>query len=129
MGTDAAGGHAHTVRARIARGIVTLLKENYGRGPEGAKAYLVDDAVLVVLSGGFTRAEATLLAAGHGQSVKDQRALFQDSMRQRFCDLIEGETGRKVKSLMSANDQDADVFCQVFLLEPLTQDADTDTDG
>ena len=77
---------------------------------------------MVVLRGGFTAAEATLLDAGMGQAVKDQRALFQDAMRQRFTDLIEAETGRKVESFMSANDQNAGAFAEIFLLEPLPDD-------
>jgi uncharacterized protein YbcI len=115
------GGQGDSPRARIAIGVLTLLKELYGRGPEQVKVYLLEDAVLVVLSGGFTRAEATLLELGHGQAVKDQRAVVQEAMRQRFNELIESETGRKVKSLMSASDQGADVSSAVFLLEPSSE--------
>ena len=30
---------------------------------------------------------------GHGQAVKDQRAVLQKAMRQRFNEVIEAETG------------------------------------
>jgi uncharacterized protein YbcI len=112
------GGQGDNPRARIAIGVLTLLKEIYGRGPERVRVYLLEDVVLVVLSGGFTRVEATLLELGHGQAVRDQRAVVEEAMRQPFTELIESETGRKVKSLMSASDQGADVSSAVILLEP-----------
>jgi uncharacterized protein YbcI len=37
-------------------------------------------------------------------------------MRQRFNEVIEAETGRKVKSFMSDSDQGADVSSAVFVL-------------
>jgi uncharacterized protein YbcI len=49
-------------------GMVTLLKEYYGRGPTQAKAYYVDDLVVCVLRGGFTRVDQTLLAGGRGHA-------------------------------------------------------------
>ena len=112
---------ADSPRARIAIAVLTLLKDLYGRGPKRVKVYIVDDAVLIVLSGGFTQAEATLLELGHGRAVKDQRAVVQQATQQRFTELIESETGRKVKSLMSDSDQGADVSSIVFLLEPRSE--------
>ena len=97
---------------------MSLLKEFYGRGPVKAKTYYTEDVVLVVLTGGFSPAEATLLAAGQGLAVTDQRTIFQEVMRERFNEVIEEITGRKVISFMSANDQRADVTAQLFILEP-----------
>jgi uncharacterized protein YbcI len=113
-----AGGHQDTVRARISRSVVSLLKEFYGRGPIKAKTYYTEDVVLVVLTGGFSPAEATLLAAGHGTAVTDQRTVFQEAMRGRFSEKIEEITGRKVISFMSANDQQSDMTSQLFILGP-----------
>ncbi len=109
---------ADNPRVRISRGIVKLLKDHYGRGPSRAKTYVMEDVVVVLLEGGFTRVEAMLLAEGHGQAVKDQRALFQEGMRPRFIELIEQETGRKVVSAMSTGDQVADMAVQVFVFQP-----------
>ena len=86
-----------------------MLKEFYGRGPVKAKTYYTEDVVLVVLSGGFSPAEETLLAAGHGTAVTNQRTVFQEAMRERFSEKIEEITGRKVTSFMSANDQRSDM--------------------
>jgi uncharacterized protein YbcI len=95
-----------------------LLKEFYGRGPVRAKTYYTEDIVLVVLSGGFSPAEATLLAAGEGKAVTDQRTVFQEAMGARFSEAIEEITGRKVVSFMSATDQRSDLTTELFILEP-----------
>jgi uncharacterized protein YbcI len=115
--------HQDPTRAKISRSVVSLLKEFYGRGPVNAKTYCTGDVVLVMLAGGFSVAEATLLAAGQGKAVTDQRTVFQEAMRERFNESIEEITGRRVISFMSANDQQSDMAAQIFVLEPLP-DAD-----
>ncbi len=37
-------------------------------------------------------------------------------MRERFEDVVEGATGRKVIGFMSGNQQDPDMLCEVFIL-------------
>ena len=118
MAESETSGQPDSVRARISRSVVSLLKEFYGRGPVKAKTYYTEDIVLVVLSGGFSPVEATLLEAGQGTAVTDQRTVFQETMRGRFSEKIEEITGRKVISFMSANDQQSDVTAQLFILEP-----------
>jgi uncharacterized protein YbcI len=110
--------HAENITSAISRGIVHLLKEYYGRGPVSTRAFYRDDHVLVLLSGGFSKAEETLLAAGMGEAVTDQRHVFQELMRDRFVGMVEEITGREVVSFMSANDQEADVMAELFLLSP-----------
>jgi Na+-translocating membrane potential-generating system (MpsC) len=72
------------VRGNISRRIVQLHKEFYGKGPTQAKTYYHDDVVVVVMSGGFTRVEETLLREGRGDSVIQQRKDFQEVMVARF---------------------------------------------
>ena len=93
-----------------------LLKEFYGRGPERGKTYLHDDLVVVLLRGGFSRAEETLFAAGRGDAVMEQRAAFNDAMRGKFNALIERETGREVAAMVSGNHQQPDVHALMFVL-------------
>ena len=106
------------VRTEISDGIVALLKEFYGRGPERTKTYVNEDIVVCLLRGGFTRVEQTLLEGGHGEDVIRQRMAFQEVMRHRFEDVIERATGRKVVGFMSGNHQDPDMICEVFVLAP-----------
>jgi uncharacterized protein YbcI len=98
--------------------MVGLLKEFYGRGPTRAKSYYEDDLVVCVLRGGFSRVEQTLLDGGRGGAVIQQRIEFQEVMRERFDDVVERATGRKVIGFMSGNQQEPDMMCEVFILAP-----------
>jgi uncharacterized protein YbcI len=102
----------------ISDGLVALLKEFYGHGPTRTKSYYQDDLVVCVLRGGFSRVEDTLLKGGRGAAVIQQRMEFQDVMRQRFEEVIEHATGRRVIGFMSGNQQDPDLMCEVFILAP-----------
>ena len=106
------------VRTKISDGLVALLKEYYGRGPERTKTYLNDDLVVCLLRGGFTRVEQTLLDGGRGHAVIAQRMEFQEVMRERFTAVIEHATGRPVIGFMSGNQQNPDMICEVFVLSP-----------
>ena len=67
----------------ISDGLVTLLKEFYGRGPTQAKSYYQDDLVVCILRGGYTQVEQTLRDGGRGSAVIEQRMQFQELMRER----------------------------------------------
>ena len=109
---------AGDVRTQISNGLVALLREFYGRGPERTRTYVSDDLVVCLLRGGFTRVEQTLLESGYGGDVIRQRMVFQEVMRERFEEVVEKATGRKVVGFMSGNQQDPDMICEVFVLEP-----------
>ena len=102
----------------ISDGLVALLKEFYGRGPTQAKSYYQDDLVVCVLRGGYTQVEQTLLDGGRGSAVIEQRMQFQELMRNRFEEVVEKATGRKVIGFMSGNQQEPDLMCEVFVLAP-----------
>ena len=102
----------------ISDGLVALLKEYYGRGPTQAKSYFEDDLVVCILRGGYSRVEETLRDGGRGSAVIEQRMQFQEIMRERFEEVVEGATGRKVIGFMSGNQQDPDLMCEVFILAP-----------
>ena len=104
------------VRTAISDGIVALLKEYYGRGPDKTKTYVSGDLVVCLLRGGFTRVEQTLREGGHGDDVIRQRMAFQEVMRERFTNVVEQATGRRVIGFMSGNQQDPDMICEVFVL-------------
>jgi uncharacterized protein YbcI len=121
---DSLHGTRGDVLTAISDGMVSLLKEYYGRGPTQAKTYYHDDLVVCVLRGGFTRVEQTLLNGGQGQAVIQQRMIFQEVMRERFEAVIEHATGRPVIGFMSGNQQSPDMICEVFVLSPTDLVAD-----
>ena len=110
--------HTGAMRTEISEGLVSLLKDFYGVGPTQAKTYYMDDLVVCLLRGGFTRVEQTLLEGGRATAVIEQRMAFQDVMRPRFIEVIERATGQQVVGFMSGNQQDPDMICEIFVLLP-----------
>ena len=76
--------------------MVGLKKRYYGRGPEAAKAYVEDDYIFVVLEGGLTRNEETLLANGKEDLVRQYRLAFQETVAVTAKGAVEELTGRRV---------------------------------
>jgi uncharacterized protein YbcI len=103
-------------RARIAREIVRLQAEYYGKGPTKAKTYIVDDLVVVVLEESFTRAEKTLAERGEGAAIQQIRRRFQQQMAEEFTSVVEQATGRRVRAFLSETDIAQDVSVETFLL-------------
>jgi uncharacterized protein YbcI len=60
--------------------------------------------------------EQTLSEGGYSSEVIRQRMAFQEVMRERFEDIAEQATGRRVVGFMSGNQQDPDMICEVFVL-------------
>jgi uncharacterized protein YbcI len=106
------------VRTAISDGVVALMKDFYGTGPTRTKTYLMDDLVVCVMRGGFSRVEQTLLEGGRGSAVSQQRVQFHEVMRERFVAVVENATGRRVIGFMAGSQQDPDMICEVFLLAP-----------
>jgi uncharacterized protein YbcI len=116
---DAAGGTPPgSLRAALANAMVGLKKRFYGRGPEGAKAYIEDDYIFVVLEGGLTRNEETLLAAGKQDLVRQYRLTFQEVVGPSATGAVEELTGRKVIGYHSQVVFDPMRAFEIFVLEP-----------
>jgi uncharacterized protein YbcI len=103
---------------------VSLVKEYYGKGPTHARTYHFGDVVLVLLRGGYTAVEKTLIADGRSQPVIDQRAAFQEAMRPRFKRVVEEELRREVVAFMSTMHHDPDLSAELFVLAPERDDDD-----
>jgi uncharacterized protein YbcI len=116
---DAAGGQPPgSLRAAIANAMVGLKKRHYGRGPEAAKAYLEDDYIFVVLEGGLTRNEETLLADGRQDLVRQYRLAFQEAVTETATGAVEELTGRKVIGYHSQIVFDPVRAFEIFVLAP-----------
>ena len=116
---DAAGGTPPgSLRAALANAMVGLKKRYYGRGPKAAKAYVEDDYIFVVLEGGLTRNEETLLAAGKEDLVRQYRLTFQEVVGPTVSGAVEELTGRKVIGYHSQVVFDPMRAFEIFVLEP-----------
>lgn len=106
-------------RAAIANAMVGMKKEFYGKGPVAAKAYFNDDWIFVVLEGGLTRNEETLLKAGEEALVRQVRLRFQEAMTATVTSAVESITGRRVATYHSQIMFDPVRTVEMFLLEPV----------
>ena len=106
--------------AEISDAIVGIYHEGYGRGPTGAKTYVMDDLVLCVLRDGLTPAERTLRDQGKGEFVRDMRVKFQDAVEDQMRGMVEELTGRSVVAFLSQATVDPEVMIEVFFLDGAT---------
>jgi uncharacterized protein YbcI len=98
-------------------GIVGLFREFYGRGPERAKSYMLDDRYVVcVLRDTMTTVERTL-APSEPELVRQVRLTFQEAMADSFIAVVEQATGRRVLTYHSQLTLDPDMGFEFFLLE------------
>jgi uncharacterized protein YbcI len=103
-------------REAIARGVVKLHTEYYGRGPTRAKTYVDGNLVAVVLEDTFTKAERTLVERGESEAVEQIRRRFQQQLADEFIAIVEQATGRVVRAFLSETDLEADLSVEIFLL-------------
>jgi uncharacterized protein YbcI len=118
-GAPAADAATGELRASLANAMVGLMKRHYGRGPTAAKAWLLDDAyVVVVMEGGLTRNEETLLAAGQADIVRSYRLAFQSAVSETAIAAVEELTGRRVATYHSQIVFEPTRAFEMFVLEP-----------
>ena len=106
------------LRAALANAMVGMKKKYYGRGPESAKAWILDDYVFVAMEGGLTRNEETLLADGKEDVVRSYRLSFQETMSETTIGAVAELTGRNVLSYHSQIVFEPTYAFEIFVLEP-----------
>jgi uncharacterized protein YbcI len=106
-----------SLRAAISREMVRALKAFYGKGPTKAKSYFFDDLLFVVMRGGETQGEKTMLEAGHSDAVRAFRQRFQNIMGERLVGTIEQLTERKVLTYQSQVLFDPFVVIEIFVFD------------
>ena len=100
--------------AKISTEVVRTLKDSFGKGPLKAKSYMLDDFLIVVMRGGVTVAEQTMLDRGHGDLVRDFRQTYQNEMGDELVAKIEVLTGRKVVNYQSQILFEPHIVMEVF---------------
>jgi uncharacterized protein YbcI len=121
----AAGGTADgSLRSALANAMVGIKKRYYGRGPERARAYVEDDYIFVVLEGGLTRNEETLLDAGKEDLVRSYRLAFQEAVTDVAVGAVEELAGRRVIGYHSQIVFNPTKAFEIFALEPRHQPDD-----
>ena len=104
--------------AAVTNGIVKLFREFYGRGPNKAKSYLLDDRIVVcVLEDTMTTVEQTLAKNGDTDMVRQVRLKFQEVMALEFQTVVEKAMGRRVAAYHSQLTMQPDMGFEFFVLE------------
>src|SRR5215203_490743 len=117
-GADIESGRRTDVRAQISNAMVALKKRFYGKGPDRARSYLVDEYVFCAMEGGLTRNEETLVEAGEEDAVRQYRLLFQATMEKTTTAAIEEITGRSVVGYHSQITFNPTRAFEIFVLAP-----------
>jgi uncharacterized protein YbcI len=113
---------------RLSNEMVRAQKEFFGKGPTHAKSYLVDDLLFIVMRGGLTTAEETMIAFGETDQVRQFRQLFENQMTARLTGMVEELTGRKVATYQSQIMFDPAIVVEMFVFDrPADQEKRTAT--
>jgi uncharacterized protein YbcI len=103
----------------VSNALVALHKEQFGRGPIGARAYFAGpDTLICMLEGALLPAEQALVKMGEQQRVRDARLFMQVATADRFTATIEEIVGRRVYSFVSALDAEKAIAFEIFVFVP-----------
>jgi uncharacterized protein YbcI len=108
--------------AKLSTEMVRAQKKYFGKGPTQAKSYFVDDMLFIVMQGGLTTAEKTMMDFGEDDRVRDFRQTFENKMTERLCGMVEEVTGRKVLTYQSQILFDPDRVIEIFVFDDRAPD-------
>jgi uncharacterized protein YbcI len=106
-----------SVLQRISNLMVSMQKEHFGRGPHRTTSAMSDDLLLVVMRGGVTRAEQTMLDFGQEDLVRSFRQQFENEMTTKLVSGIEHLTGRTVLTYQCQILFNPHMVCQIFVFQ------------
>ena len=110
--------HPTSLLAGVSNAMVSLHKEQFGRGPMSARSHFAGPNTLVcVLEDALLPAERKLVRMGDLQRVRESRLAFQAAMTHEFVAAVEHIVGRKVRAFASATDAAANVVFENFVFE------------
>ena len=114
------GEQRQALLREISTKMAAIQKNAFGKGPEGAKSYLFDDLLLIVMREGLTVAEKTMLGFGRHDLVRAFRQQFENEMTARIVGMVEDMTERKVLTYQSQVMFDPDVIVELFVFDRAT---------
>jgi uncharacterized protein YbcI len=115
-GNGALATPAITAGPAMARALVRVHAELFGRGPEKVRAVWKGDVVTIIAERLFTRSELTLIEAGKFSYVREGRQAVQEQIEPVLRQAAEEATGRRVMAFLTQVAEN-DVACAVLVLE------------
>jgi uncharacterized protein YbcI len=115
-----AGPTTAEIADEIARDLLAIHHESYGRTAASAEAHVLGDTVIVLLDGlELLPNEEFLIGEGQGEAVGKIRTQFQEAIGPTFSAAVERATGRRVIGFASHIQMEEPRFmCEIFRLEP-----------
>lgn len=113
----AGDGRAGRLNAALARAAAHCHTEYLGRGPSKALAFFRHDVVVILMYGGLTKAEHSLVETGNAVAVQDMRRQLEGAMRQSVTGEVERLTGCGVTAFMHDTHISPDMAAQIFVLD------------
>jgi uncharacterized protein YbcI len=109
------------IASEISRSLVQLYAKRLGRGPTKTRAVATTNVVTVIFEDTLTRAEQTLIQAGHGDTVVETRQTLAKAIQDDATAAVESATNRRVASMVSGVDVEANVSVAVFVLDSVAE--------
>jgi uncharacterized protein YbcI len=105
--------------ATLSNALVALHREQYVRGPTRVRtAFAGPDVTVTVLYDALLPAEKALVELGEVLRVQEARVFFEEATRDRFIEVIEQITSRKVHSFHSTCDARNGIVVELAIFEP-----------
>ena len=105
------------VLARLSNEMVRAQKKYFGKGPTSAKSYMLDDLLIIVMRGGMTTAEHTMVEFDQEDRVRSFRQTFENEMTERLTQMVEEATGRTVVTYQSQVMFDPNIVVEMFVFD------------
>jgi uncharacterized protein YbcI len=102
---------------QVSREMVARQKQYWGKGPKHVKSYIVDDMLFIVMRGGVTVAERTMVGFGQEDLVRQLRQTFENETATELSQMVERLTQRKVLNYQSQIMFDPDVVVEIFVFD------------
>jgi uncharacterized protein YbcI len=108
------------VADEIARDLLAIHRDSYGRSASSAEAHVLGDTVIVLIDGlELLPNEEFLISNGHAKTVGSVRTQFQEAIGPTFSAAVERATGRRVIGFASRVQMEEPRFmAEIFRLEP-----------
>jgi uncharacterized protein YbcI len=115
-----ADGRTTSVLSAVSSAMVSLHKEQFGRGPTRARSnFAGPDALLVILEDALLPAERAMVEMGEHQRVREARMFLQVATSAQFVSAVEAILDRRVRAFTSATDPDSGSVFEIFSFEPV----------
>ena len=103
----------------VTRAMVALHEQYHHREPVTAKTLLLgEDLLACVLGGVYTDVEKTMIEIQRSTIVQQTRNAFQNAMQNKFINVVERLSGRKVLAFVSNHHVGPDIEIELFMLAP-----------